>query len=236
MAFLDTLFGGGLSILGGLLGQKNQQSLAAQNLQNQMMFAQKGLQWRAADATAAQNATGINRLTLLGAPTASFQSLAGSSDLAEGVRGAGNIVGEGDLLGGGESETDKLNKELIRAKIDATKADITHQQLINSKLATDVVAPGPARNMPWDWNRGGPVDPRPMRGAQPLFSRYYDPSDRSTMDLLSPEASQATQSAASLAEAPILALRMYLRNLAGASVNPGAWRESDKMAPWFPWN
>lgn len=72
---LGSLIGGGLSLLGGLFGKSAQEeanatnaAMAAENIKLQKQFAQKGIQWKVADAQKA----GIHPLYALGASTTSF--------------------------------------------------------------------------------------------------------------------------------------------------------------------
>lgn len=83
--FLGNLFKGGMDLYGGILGQKNQQAIAQENIAMQKEFAQNGVQWKVNDAKAA----GINPLAALGASTSSFSNVVGDNSLGEGVQKAG---------------------------------------------------------------------------------------------------------------------------------------------------
>lgn len=63
---ISALIGGGASLIGGFLNRSSQQSINSQNFQNALFMAQNSKLFAAQDATRAQEATGINRLALLG--------------------------------------------------------------------------------------------------------------------------------------------------------------------------
>lgn len=79
------LIAGGAQLLGGYLNQQNQQSINQQNLQQQLNFAQNGIQWKVADAQKA----GISPIYALGNPTASFSNLVGDNSFGNSVSQAG---------------------------------------------------------------------------------------------------------------------------------------------------
>lgn len=192
MDFLGGLLSAGSSLISGLFGQSSQDKALAQqralndqNIALQKEFAQNGLQWRAADATAAQTASGINRLALLGVPTSSFSNNVGSfpsdSPIGAGIASAGQ-----DIQRAISSYADKndrraeLSNKLLEAQIANVNSDTVKNQAAASKLVTQ--AP---------------------KAPTPLYSTYVDDKGR-TFKLPSKDASSSMQNWASLpAQIPI---------------------------------
>lgn len=146
MDFLGGLLSGVSNLVGGLFGQRNQAEIAKQNIQMQEAFAQQGIQWRAADATAAEKETGINRLALLGVPTGSFSNVAGSNDLGQGIANAGQDIGRAITAGNPQLQREReLNTQLVQAKIDNVNADTVRQQAEASALVRKFASPGTAK-------------------------------------------------------------------------------------------
>lgn len=78
------------SIAGGLFGRSSAEKANKRNIQLQKDFAQKGIQWKVADAKAA----GIHPLAALGAQTVAFSpSVVGDNSLATGISQAGQDIG-----------------------------------------------------------------------------------------------------------------------------------------------
>lgn len=217
MDFLSGLLGSIGSVVSGLMGQNTQENINAANQAQALFMANNAISMRVDDARRA----GINPLAALGS---SFSpgpaTMVGSNALGEGVSEAAKRLAAGAPAE--DTEEDKLNRELLRTKIEAAKTDIVRGQLLNSKIATQVATPGLTPTTPWDWNQGGPRDPRVAKGRPQMFTEYYDPYDRSTMTMLSAEASQANQAAAAIPSAPLLAARLYGINMGLA--NPNVWR------------
>lgn len=86
---LGALIGAGASLLGGFLGQKQQNKMADKNIALQREFAQSGIQWKVEDARKA----GIHPLYALGANTHSFSPVSVGSDLGSGIANAGQDIG-----------------------------------------------------------------------------------------------------------------------------------------------
>lgn len=77
------------SIAGGLMGSNATQKANAANIKYQKEFAQKGIQWRVADAKAA----GVHPLYALGAQTHSFApNLIADTSMADAVSNAGQDI------------------------------------------------------------------------------------------------------------------------------------------------
>lgn len=87
---LGAIVGAASSLLGGLFGQSSQEKQMEAQIAAQREFAQNGIRWRVADATAA----GVHPLYALGANTHSFSPIGiGGSPLAEGISQAGQEFG-----------------------------------------------------------------------------------------------------------------------------------------------
>lgn len=86
---IGELIGGGMKLLGGILGDKSQEKMAAQNIAHQREFAQSGIQWKVADAKKA----GIHPLYALGASTHSFAPVSVGTPLADAVGSMGQDIG-----------------------------------------------------------------------------------------------------------------------------------------------
>lgn len=86
---LGNILSAGMSILGGLLGRKDQEKQQEQNWQHQKEMAQSGIQWKVADAQKA----GIHPIYALGAPTASWSGSVMSDPLAPALASAGQDIG-----------------------------------------------------------------------------------------------------------------------------------------------
>lgn len=85
---LGAIIGAGASLAGSLLGNNSAKKQAAQNAAAQKEFAQKGVQWKVADAKKA----GVHPLAALGAQTHSFTNVSGGSDYS-GLASAGQDLG-----------------------------------------------------------------------------------------------------------------------------------------------
>lgn len=87
---LGALIGAGASLLGGILGNNSQNKQIDKQIAAQKEFAQEGIRWKVADATAA----GIHPLYALGAQTNAFSPIGiGGNPLGEGIAAAGQEIG-----------------------------------------------------------------------------------------------------------------------------------------------
>lgn len=148
MEFFTSLLGAGANLLGGLLGKSSsdkalaaQQAMNNQNIALQKEFAQTGLQWRAADARAAERNYGINPLALLGSPTSSFSNVVGSfpgdNSLGAGVAAAGQDVARGaQALADSQSRKAVLSEKLLEAQIANVNSDTVRNQAAASQMVT----------------------------------------------------------------------------------------------------
>lgn len=170
---LGGIIGGASSFFGGQNSASAQQAIAQENIQQQLNFAKNGLQWRAADATAAQAQTGINRLALLGAPTSSFSNVAGVSDAGAGLRDAGQSIQRALAANAAIDERAReLEARLVQAKIDNVNAD-TVRMMHEASESARVYAPGtppPVPLPPVDMRRVGPA-----YWAKPTSQDYVGP-------------------------------------------------------------
>lgn len=134
--------GAAANLIGGSMQQRESDKIAQMNIQMQKDFAQKGLEWKAADARAAEKAYGINALTLLGAPTSSFSNVAGNPDAGSGVRGAGQDISRALAANSViQQRQADLDAKLTEAKIANINAD-TIQTTAKASEARLASAPG----------------------------------------------------------------------------------------------
>lgn len=130
-----SLISGGLSLLGGILGNKSQEDAGAANAAMQKEFAQQGIRWKVADAKAA----GINPLFAMGAPAVSFSpSFAGDSPMGSAVASAGQDISRAvnatrtqperdSALRSLELERAQLQNEFLRTQIAGSKVAVMQQ-------------------------------------------------------------------------------------------------------------
>lgn len=215
-AILGGLLSAGSSLIGGLFGSSSQdkaiqaqQALNQQNIDLQKQFAQNGLQWRAQDATAAQTATGINRLALLGAPTASFSNNVGSfptdSPMGAGIASAGQDIQRAiNAYADANDRKSELQNKLLEAQIANVNSDTVKNQAAASKQVTQA-----------------PTAPTP------LFQDFVDDKGRH-FRLPSGKASSAMQNWASLpAQIPIAITQ------AGDAIQSEYHILTDPIRSWF---
>lgn len=192
--FIGGLIGTGAKLLGGIFGQEKQDKQAEANRQAQLDFAQHGVTWRAQDATAAEQATGINRLALLGAPTSSFSNVVGGNSLADSIGDAGQSLGRAIAAGTDRTtRTDELNEKLLEAKIANVNADTVRLQAGASALVRNLGQPATAPGIPLP-----PEDPRGP--VIPLMQRARDPRTNEIVWIPSEKAASPLQT---LAASPI---------------------------------
>jgi hypothetical protein len=131
---LAALIGGGSSILGGLINTNNQQQINQQNWQNQLFMAQNAIQMRVADA----NKAGINPLAALGSSfSPSAPQLVGTNP-GSGITDAGQNISRALLARQDTNERqERLNEQLLQARIDNVKADTIRLTAGASRIATE---------------------------------------------------------------------------------------------------
>lgn len=122
------LVGAGLGFVGGLMNTSSQQATNTAMLNAQGMQDLYGLQWRAGDATAAEKATGINRLALLGVPTASGVPHLVSPDSGQGAMAAGRSLMTA-FKDPHEVAMDRLNEARSAAEVELMQSNA-----INSRI------------------------------------------------------------------------------------------------------
>lgn len=223
----EAIIGAGSKLLGGLLSSSSQEDIAARNIQNQIMFAQHGLSWRAADATAAQDKYGINRLTMLGAPSASFSNVTGDSGLGDAVGSAGESVGRGIGAATAEpSKADQLNEKLLEAKIANVNADTVRMMKAASDKQTILGTPGI------------PLPPSDPRGPViNLMQRARDPRTGEIVWIPSEKAASPLQTLAASPTNAALAGRSLSEGLIGLDRPGQAERNAyrDQHIPFEPY-
>lgn len=123
------ILGGLGSVIGSWISSSAQKDIASQNIENQKLFAQNGIQWKVADAQKA----GIHPLVGLGAQTQSF------SPVSVGDSGWSDSLGK---LGQDITRAMKANSdEATREQIDnatARKLDLEKKTLENDVLRAEL--------------------------------------------------------------------------------------------------
>ncbi|UDN67827.1 DNA pilot protein [robinz microvirus RP_142] len=227
---LGALVSGGSSIFGGLLGQQNNQAnIQATQVNNAQNFlrqidltnlgfgeaekvAQTSAQWRADDVTKAQNATGINRLALLGVPMATAGAVAGSPGgtayesknyMGTALAGAGQDIGRAVAsLTSDKLRASQLDNLLTEAKIRNLDREFTSDTGTTSKVVTALGQPstGPGVPLPQPrtevnlWQRAADNSPE-GQGEIVLIPSERAASPLQTSGALSVNAAMAAQSA-----------------------------------------
>lgn len=221
-SLLGGLLSAGSSLIGGLFGKSSQDdSLAAQqamfdkNIEMQKEFAQNGVQWRAADATAAQTATGINRLALLGVPTSSFAANTGSfpssSPVGEGIASAGQDIQRAISAYADQNDRKaELSNKLLEAQIANVNSDTVKNQAAASKAVTQK-----------------PTSPTP------LYETFVD--DRGNRVILpSGKASSSLQNVASFPSNLAIGAKMLMRNLGWSETHGSSGSRGDVVRAHVP--
>jgi len=215
---IGTIAGGaisaGASYFGGQSTAAAQQKIAEENIAYQKDFARNALSWRAEDATDAQRATGINRLTLLGAPTSSFSNVVGASDAGAGLRDAGQNIGRAIAAASAIDERAReLDAKLVQAKIDNVNADTTRMMAAASGAAI-VNQPGTPPPMPTPDPRGPVIN---------LMQRARDPRTGEIVWIPSEKAASPLQTLAASSTNAALAGRSLSEGLMGFPGGSDSW-------------
>lgn len=209
MEFLSGLIGAGAKLLGGIFSSNSAEKTAQANMAAQRDFAQHGVTWRAQDATRAQEETGINRLTLLGAPSASFSNIVGSTDLGDSIGSAGQDLGRSIAAATSQpSRADQLNEKLLEARIANVNADTVRMTAAASEIARKMGQPGTAPGIPFP-------TPDPRGPVIPLMQRARDPRTGEIVWIPSEKAASPLQTLAAGSTNIALAGRSLTEGLAG---------------------
>lgn len=193
MDFLGGLLSGASNLINGFL---NRNAVNKQNELNAWMVGQNALYGptiQADAATAAEKATGINRLTMLGVRPMDLPAQSVGS-LGDSVGQAGQDIGRAITAGNPAlKRQQELESQLLEAKIANVNADTVRQHAEASNLVRKFASPGtpPMVNVPLP-------TPSPFtRDTLPLFQDYRD--DRGgRIKMLSHDASQSVMNAASM--------------------------------------
>lgn len=190
MEWLTGLLGAGANLLGGFFNRSSAESIAQQNIQNQLAFAQHGVQWRVQDAQRA----GINPLAALGISTPGFQNVAGDSSFGEGIGKAGQDISRAiSAYQDKNSRMAELEQKLAEAKIANVNAD-TARMLASASDAARAHPPGTGPGVPLpqsdprgpviqlmqravDWRTGEVVDIPSDKAASPLQTLAATPTN-----------------------------------------------------------
>lgn len=143
---LASLIGAGASLLGigaARDAQKEQARQAELNREMQVQFAQKGIQWRAADAEAA----GISKLYALGANTASYSPVSiGGSQVPNAINQAGQHLSR--AVAAADTGTGRANAVMQSLAVEnaALNNDLLRSQIRRMDAQTGPPMPGPGTN------------------------------------------------------------------------------------------
>lgn len=141
---LGDLFSAGANILGGILGRKSSSDNAAKQAALQKEFAQKGIQWKVADAKAA----GIHPLYALGANTISYSPQTVGDPLPSALANMGQDVSR--AVNSTRSQTDRLGA------VSKTMQDLSltrlglENELLSAQIAKIRASQNPPMPMPGD--------------------------------------------------------------------------------------
>lgn len=228
LSAIATIIGAGSSLFGQSQTNRQAAQNAALNVNMQQQYAAHGLEWKAKDARAAEADTGINALTLLGAPTSSFSSVAGGSDAGAGVAAAGQNIQRALLANTPQAQKmADLEAKLLEAKIANVNSDTTRTMAIASNLATTHAAAGsPA---------GVPLPPSDPRGPIiPLVQRAWDPRTNEVVWIPSEKAASPLQTLGASNINAALAGRSISEGLAGFPGSGISWGIPDWLTGLRP--
>lgn len=127
-SFFGSLAGAAGNLIGGLLGKDSAEDQQAANIKMQKQFAQKGIQWKVADAAKA----GVHPLYALGASTHSFSPTSVGDPLAGAVSDMGQNIGR--AIDSGLNSSDRLYRQTVEA------LTLKRMGLENDLLATKIAA------------------------------------------------------------------------------------------------
>lgn len=131
------LISAGAGLLGGLFGKSSQEKANRQNIEFQKKFAQKGIQWRVADAKAA----GIHPLAALGASTASFSpSVVGDTSLGSAIGQAGQDLGRAfNATRTSDQKLGDLQLQIAQEQLKGLRLDNGGKAISNASAASQAV-------------------------------------------------------------------------------------------------
>lgn len=131
------LLSAGTSLLGGLFGKSSQDKANRQNIQLQKDFAQKGIQWKVADARKA----GVHPLAALGANTVSFSpSVVGSTALGEGISNMGQSIDRAiNSTSDHNTRAANLQTQIAEEALKGARLDNQGKAIQNAALASRTV-------------------------------------------------------------------------------------------------
>jgi len=124
-------------LAGSILGANAASDAASSNRSMQREFAQKGIQWKVADAKAA----GIHPLYALGAQTHSFQPVS-AGDLSSSLSDAGQHLGRAVDAGLNSGQRKQQELQLLEDRSRARRMDelrIQEQEIKNMLLTTELM-------------------------------------------------------------------------------------------------
>lgn len=137
------------AIIGGLLNKDSQEDQVAQNTALQREFAQKGIQWKTADAKAA----GLHPLYAMGANTTPYQSQPIMDDgLGTGIAKAGAGLGQYLAAKPGKAENKKQQALQVSAALNLSE----QQRMLVKAQTMNLMSIMRYRNKDWTAGQGGP--------------------------------------------------------------------------------
>lgn len=114
---IGSIISAGASLLGSALGAGASKDASEMNAAAQKEFAQHGIRWKVEDAKQA----GVHPLYALGANTHSFAPSYVGSHMGDGIAAAGQDIGR--AIDAKQTETERLQNDLLREQIRGTKID-----------------------------------------------------------------------------------------------------------------
>lgn len=117
---LGALIGAGATLAGGFLNSRSAEKNAEKQAALQREFAQKGIQWRAADAEKA----GISKLYALGANTASYSPVSVGGGIGDALSTAGQNIGRSiDATASPAGRGGRMATEIAATQLEGLKID-----------------------------------------------------------------------------------------------------------------
>lgn len=134
---IGEIIGGLGSLVGGLFGKSSADKANRRNIELQKDFAQKGIQWKVADAKKA----GVHPLAALGANTISFTpSSVGDTGLGEGIAAMGQGIGRAIDAGSNQDQRNgSLQATIAQETLKGLRLDNEGKAIQNAALASETV-------------------------------------------------------------------------------------------------
>lgn len=133
---LGEIVSGIASLAGGLFGKSSADKANRQNIKLQREFAQKGIQWKVADAKAA----GVHPLAALGANTVSFSpSVVGDNSMGQAMSNMGQDLGRAINAGStSRQRADHVSQQILQEQLKGLQLDNAGKALSNAGTASQL--------------------------------------------------------------------------------------------------